>query len=224
MEICFNLVTSYISTCHTRQSDLCSTEAKHWYLSWAMKAIGIMAFEGGWHILEISCQFSKLLQLFQLFFSPPLENLLHLLHHHLLFQFILLNTNGSLLTTPESITFRFKLSSEPSLYCSLSQNWTECRDLFWIGIWLKGSYCQVLSSGGGYSISADQPFCFLSIHELNGAGLNFFLEPSFKLMLAKWLVQEVLLPAYYAFIKVPSFLSLIVSSFKFKPKGIHNFF
>lgn len=68
MEICFNLVTSYISTCHTRQSDPCSTEAKHWYLSWAMKAIGIMAFEGSWHILEISCQFSKLLQLFQLFF------------------------------------------------------------------------------------------------------------------------------------------------------------
>lgn len=43
-------------------------------------------------------------------------------------------------------------------------------------------------------------------------------------MLAKWLVQEVLLSAYYTLIKIPSFLSLIVSSFEFKPRGKHNFF
>lgn len=43
-------------------------------------------------------------------------------------------------------------------------------------------------------------------------------------MLAKWLVQEVFLSAYYTFIKIPFFLSLIVSSFEFKPRGIHNFF
>lgn len=37
-----------------------------------MKVIGITVFEDSWHILEISCQFSKLLQLFQLDFFFPL--------------------------------------------------------------------------------------------------------------------------------------------------------
>lgn len=171
MNICFNLVINYISTWYTSQSDLWSTEAKNWHLSWAMKVIGITVFEDSWHILEISSQFSKLLQLFQLDFFFPSDNLLHLLHHHLLLQFVLWNTNGSLLTTHESTTSRFKLSSEPSLYCSPSQNWTECRDLFWIGIWLKGIYCQVLSSGEATPYQQTNCFVFLTFMSSMEQGL-----------------------------------------------------
>lgn len=135
-----------------KQHDLWSTEARHWHLS---QAIGIISshrhhhlpIEGCWYILKISCQFSKLLHLFQLDFLDDLLHLLHHHHYHLLLQFILLNRNGSFLIPHGSTTSRFKISFAPFSRCSHSQNQMKVRDLLYIRIWHKRIYCLFSSSG-----------------------------------------------------------------------------